>query len=202
MYAPKVDVLKVPQEADRLLASSWLTDPRQRAMVENVRVHGMLEVSGRWEEILAPELTVQTPHYIISEGEHTEYFDGMEAVRRFYGEMTSAGLNVLVPVTERIAVSDWGVTFESLLSHTIPGHLMHIFGESVPDESQTYVMTFRVTNVWHYNDDVKLLGENVYIDKPSRRILPARPEDVVTPQMARDLLAPILAESGYPPVDA
>jgi hypothetical protein len=43
--APKVDVLNVPREADRILASPWLTDPRQRAIVENFRVHAMPTVS-------------------------------------------------------------------------------------------------------------------------------------------------------------
>jgi hypothetical protein len=199
--APKVDVLNVPREADRILASPWLTDPRQRAIVENFRVHAMLEVSGRWEDILSPELTVRHPVYVVSEGDNTETFDGMDAVRGFYGDMTNAGLHVLVPITERMAVSDWGISFESLLSQTIPGHLMHIFGESVPDESQTYVMTSRVSNVWPYDENAKLLGENVYVDQASKVILPARPEDVVTPEIARKVLEPILAASGYAPLD-
>lgn len=199
-FAQKVDVLNVPRESDRVLASPWLVDARLRAMVENVRVHGMLEVSGRWEEILAPELTVRHPVYVIAEGDNTERFDGMDAVRDFYGNMTNAGLHVLVPYSEKIAVADWGVTFESLLSHTIPGHLMHIFGETVPDESQTYVMSFRVSNVWHFDENVKLLGENVYIDKASRVIRPVRPEEIVTPEIARAALEPLLEEAGYAPI--
>lgn len=198
--APKVDPLNVPRECDRILASPWLTDPRLRAMVENLRVHGMLEVSGRWEEILSPELTVPHPVYVVSEGEQSQTFDGMDAVRGFYDGLTSAGLNVLVPITEQIAVADWGVTFESLLSHTVPGHLMHVFGESVADESATYVMTFRVVNVWRYTDDVKLIGENVYIDRSSRQVWVAEPDDVVTPAKARAALAPLLAASGHPPL--
>lgn len=199
-YAEKVDVYNVPRESDRLLASSWLTDPRLRAMVENVRVHGMLEVSGRWEDILSPKLTVPHPKYIVSEGDSTEVFDGMDAVRHFYGDMTEAGLHVLVPYIEQMAVADWGVTFESLLSHTIPGHLMHIFGESVPDESLTYVMSMRVSNFWHYTEDVKLIGEHVYIDKASRKILPVAPGEELTPEKARAALEPILAASGYAPL--
>ncbi len=199
-YADQVDVFNVPREADRVLASSWLTDPRLRAMVANVRVHGMLEVSGRWPDILSPALTVAHPVYVVSEGDSTETFDGMDAVSRFYGEMTDAGLHVLVPRTEKMAVSDWGVTFESLLSQTIPGHLMHVFGEHVDDESLTYVMEMRVSNVWHFTEDVKLIGEHVYVDRSSRIVRPAAPGTVVTPEMARDALAPILAASGYPPV--
>ena len=199
-YAEQVDILNVPRESDRILASSWLTDPRLRAMVENVRVHGMLEVSGRWQDILSPALTVPHPVYRVSEGEGSEVFDGMEAVSRFYGDMTDAGMHVLVPRTEQMAVADWGVTFESLLSHTVPGHLMHVFGESVPDESQTYVMTMRVSNVWHFTEDVKLIGEHVYIDRASRVVQVADPAQVVTPEKARAALAPLLAASGYPPV--
>lgn len=200
-YAEDVDILNVPRESDRLLASSWLTDPRLRAMVENVRVHGMLEVSGRWEDILSPELTVAHPVYVVSEGESSETFDGMDAVRAFYGDMTRAGMHVLVPRTEQMAVADWGVTFESVLSHTVPGHLMHVFGETVPDESLTYVMTMRVSNVWHFTEDVKLIGENVYIDRASRSVLPAAPGRHLTPEKARAALAPLLAASGYPPLE-
>jgi hypothetical protein len=187
---PTVDVLNVPREAERLLEGE--RDPRRRAILENFRRHAMLEVAGRWPEILDPRLTVRHPVYRVSEGGETTVYDGRDAVSEFYGGMTDAGLNLLIPVWERMAVSDWGLTFESLLGQVVPGHLMHVFGEDVEDAGVVYLMTHRVANIWPYDEAALLLGENVYVDRASRQIRPMDPDEVITPEMAARALAPLL----------
>nr|WP_159059420.1 hypothetical protein [Streptomyces antibioticus] len=193
---PRLDVLNVPREAERQLG--LVTDPRHRAILTNFRRHAMLEVSGRWPEILDPDLTVSHPVYRIAEGDNTAVFDGHDAVAGFYRTMTDAGLNVLVPLTERIAVADWGLAIESLLGQIVPGALMKpAMGEDVDDLDAHYLVTHKVANIWPYDEDVKLLGEHVYIDRASREVHRMDPADVVTPQQAADLLAPLLD----PPID-
>jgi hypothetical protein len=192
--APKLDVRNVPREAERQLA--LVTDPRQQAILRNFRRHAMLEVSGRWPEILAPELTNPHPVYRIADGEQTTVFDGPDEVANFYRGMTDAGLNILVPVSEKIAVADWGLAVESLLGQIVPGHLMlAVMGERVDNLDAHYLVTHKVANIWPYDDDAKLLGENVYLDRASRMIFPLDAADVVTPQQAAELLAPMLDES-------
>jgi hypothetical protein len=191
--APKLDVRKVPEEAERLLGI--VTDRRQRAILQNFRRHAMLEVAGRWPEILAPELTCDHPVYRVANGTATEVFDGREAVAGFYRGMTEAGLNLIMPVWERMAVADWGLAFESELAHIVPGRALPILGVSANglDLDATYVLTERVANIWPYDRDARLMGENVYIDVGSRRLFMMEPDDVITPAQASVALAPLLA---------
>lgn len=190
--APKLDVLAVPREADRLLGI--VTDERQRAILENFRRHAMLEVSGRWPEILAPELTSSHPVYRVAAGTTTEVFDGHDAVAGFYRGMTDVGLNLIMPLSERMAVADWGLAFESLLAHVVPGAALPLHGVVVDgvDPAATYVLTERVANVWPYDADAKLLGENVFIDIGSRNLYLLEPGDVITTDQARQALEPLL----------
>ncbi|TIC80003.1 hypothetical protein [Nocardioides sp. GY 10127] len=190
--APRLDVTIVPREAERLLG--FVTDRRQRLMLENFRRHGMYEVAGRWTEILDPALTVEHPVYRVADGPSTEVFDGMEAVRGFYGGMTDAGLNVLFPIWERMAVSDWGIAFESQLAHVVPGELMAVMGHEVEDTSVTYLLSQRVSNVWPFNDEERprLLGEHVYLDQASAEAWVLPEEHVVTPKMATEALSPLV----------
>ena len=187
---PKLDVRNVPAEAERLLG--WVTDPRKRAILENFRRHSMLEVSGRWPEILSPELTVAHPVYRIVDGAHTEIFDGYDAVAGFYSGLTEAGLNVLAPIEERMAVSDWGLAIESLLGQILRGDQLPIFGEPARDSATYYLMTHNVANIWPYDDDARLKGENVYIDRASRAIYEMDESEVTTPAMAAEILAPMI----------
>ncbi len=188
---PKLDVRNVPAEAERLLG--WVTDPRQRAILENFRRHSMLEVSGRWPEILSPELTVAHPVYRIADGAHTEIFDGSDAVAGFYSGLTDAGLNVLCPIEERIAVSDWGLAIESLMGQILCGDQLPIFGEPPRDPATYYLMTHNIANIWPYDDDAKLKGENVYIDRASRAIYELDESAATTHTMAAEILAPMIA---------
>ncbi|WP_217567254.1 hypothetical protein [Streptomyces sp. GbtcB7] len=188
---PRLDVLNVPREAERQLG--LVTDPRRRAILINFRRHAMLEVSGRWPEILDPGLTVAHPVYRIAEGDRTTVFDGRDAVAGFYRTITDAGLNLLGPLTERIAVADWGLAIESLLGQIVPGALMEpVMGEDVGDLDAHYLVTHKVANIWPYDDDGRLLGEHVYIDRASREIHRMDPADVITPKRAAELLAPLL----------
>ena len=190
--APKLDVLAVPREADRLLGI--VTDERQRAILENFRRHAMLEVSGRWPEILAPELTSSHPVYRVAAGTTTEVFDGHDAVAGFYRGTTDVGLNLIMPLSERMAVADWGLAFESLLAHVVPGPALPLHGVVVDgvDPAATYVLTERVANIWPYDADAKLLGENVFIDIASRNLYLVEPGDVITTDQARQALEPLL----------
>jgi hypothetical protein len=188
----KLDVLNVPKAADALLGR--LENPRHRAIVANFRRHALLEVSGRWREILTPEMTVAHPVYRIVDNGQTLVFDGIEEVRGFYRGMTEAGLNVFGPIEERLAVDDWGLAAEALFAQIMPGHVLVAQGEDVDDPDAHYLFSHRISMAWPYDDDAKLIGENVYEDPSTRTIEKLDPADVVTPQQAAALLAPLLEE--------
>ena len=57
----KYDIRQLTLAADTLLKTT--TEPLHRKILNNYRRHAMLEVSGRYEEIFAPDMTVEEPFY-------------------------------------------------------------------------------------------------------------------------------------------
>jgi hypothetical protein len=186
-----LDVLRVPREVDRQLA--MVQDPHQRAILQNFRRHILLELTGRWQEILTPELTVPHPVYRIVAGSQTTVYDGIEEVAGFYRGLAEAGMTVFSPIEERIAVADWGLAAESRYAQVYSGRALQARGQPVDDADTYYLAALWVANIWRYDENAKLIGENVYADPSSTRMLKKLdPADVVTPQRAAELAAPLL----------
>jgi hypothetical protein len=177
-------IANVVAEPDRLLAST--ENPRHRAMLANFRQHALLEIAGRWREILVPAMLVDRPVYRINEGRDAFVLDGMPAVAEFYEEMASAGLTVFAPVTEQIAVADWGLAIESHFLHHLPGRALLQKGIEIDDPDASYQLTHYMASFWPYDDDVRLIGEHIYEDATSRVITKLDPATVVTPAMAAE----------------
>ena len=62
----KHDIRKLTKGVDEALART--DNPLHRAILLNYRRHQILEVSGRYEEIFVPEMTVEEPEYVIFGG--------------------------------------------------------------------------------------------------------------------------------------
>ena len=61
-----------------------IDNPHHRAILKNYRMHGLLEVAGRYEDLLAPDKTVEEPHAArLHEGGQSLILDGMDQVRGF-----------------------------------------------------------------------------------------------------------------------
>jgi hypothetical protein len=187
----KLDVLSVPREVDRQLA--MVHDRHQRAILLNFRRHVLLELVGRWPEILTPELTVPHPVYRVVAGQQTTVYDGIDEVAGFYRGLAEAGMTVFSPIEERIAVADWGLVTESRYAQIFLGHALLARGQQVDDADAYYLAALWVANIWRYDKNAKLIGENVYADVSSMQILTKLdPADLVTPQRAAELVAPLL----------
>jgi hypothetical protein len=186
----KFDVLTVPREVDRLLGT--VRDPHQRAILQNFRRHILLELSGRWQEILSPELTVPHPAYRIVVGEQITVYDGKDEVAGFYRGLAEAGMTVFCPLEERIAVADWGLATESRYAQILPGRVLSARGLQVDEPNAVYQFSVRAANIWHYDENAKLIGEHVYTDVASRQAVRVDPAAVVTVERAAELVAPLL----------
>ena len=186
----KLDFTKATLAVDRCLEET--EDPRRRQILENYRRHGLLEVSGRWTEIFDPEMTVEHPVYRITEGGRSLLLDGREEVQEFYREMTEAGASVMILEDEQIAVADWGFASESIFNHYASGEFLIASGEDVDDPDASYLLRHRLAMIWHYDKRARMIGEHVYEDATSREIRKLAPEDVVTPEEAREALAPLI----------
>lgn len=174
--------------ADALLAT--LENPRHRHIVKNYRRHGLLEVSGRWDEILIPDMVVDEPSYRIMEGGRTLIVDGMAEVRAFYKGIADAGLTVFGPLEEQVAVSDWGIFTEGRFASVQPGTSSALAGDGV-DPDGMYQITHWVAFAWPYVDG-RLQGEHVYEDPNSRQVEEVPHEALVSTPQARELLAPLV----------
>lgn len=167
-------------------------NPRHRAILLNYRRHGLLEVSQRWDELMAPAMMVDHPVYRMNEGGESMLLDGREQVQAFYRQLHETGSIVLWPVEQVVAVADWGFASEARFNHFVPGALM-ADDAVVDDPDATYLVRHRLSMVWHYDPDCRLIGEHVYEDGTSREVTKPDPRDVITPERAPELLAPVLA---------
>src|SRR5690349_17610060 len=102
---PRFDISKNVQAHDKLLET--LTNPLHRQIIENYRRHALLEVMGIWEDIFAPDMTVETPIYKFNYGEINGDIVGTD-VHDFYRGMADAGANAIVVTDESLAVCDNG----------------------------------------------------------------------------------------------
>lgn len=185
------DIHLVPAGADAALA---VTDnPRHRHMLKNYRRHGLLEVSGFWKQILVPEMTVEQPRYILTAAGNRYVLDDMDSVAGFYANMTETGLNVGVMLGEHVAVSDYAIFSESRLAYVFRGDAPELAEDDV-DPDRFYQVSTGVSMVWPYVDG-RLAGEHVYEDTASRSVTEVDGSLFITPEQAREALAPLLAQS-------
>jgi hypothetical protein len=188
-----MDVLAATRAADQLLAE--VKDDRHRAILANYRRHVLLELAGRWPEILRPEMTVPYPVYRMAVGGQTTVYSGNEEVAGFYRGLVDAGLTVSVAVEEKLAVADWGLAFEACYEQILPGEVIAAQGFPVGSPDGTYRFTLVVAGIWSYDENAKLIGEHIYSDTGSAHIEPADPADIVTPERAAELVTPLLDQS-------
>jgi hypothetical protein len=190
---PVFDVRNVVRVPDRLLAET--ENPRHRKILMNFRRHAMLEVSGRWKEILVPEMMTAEPVYRINEGGRSFQLVGMGEIGAFYASIADRGLNVFGPIDEVMAVADWGLAIESFFGHHVPGRILAEQGEDVDDLDAVYQVTHYVSSFWPYDEHCLLTGEHIYEDGSSRRVEKMDPADVITPARAAELLAPLIEQA-------
>ncbi|MEU3342666.1 hypothetical protein [Streptomyces sp. NPDC006668] len=190
------DVRNAVKEPDRLLAET--ENPRHRAILLNFRRHALLELCGRWQEILQPDMVVDEPFYRVNENGASLHLRGKEEIGRFYAGMVDARLNVFGPISERIAVADWGLAIESYFGNHMPGWVLAEQGEDIDDPDAFYQLTHYMASFWPYDADARLIGEHIYEDTGSRRIEKLDPADVITPERSRELLAPLLEAQPWP----
>ncbi|MFF5147993.1 hypothetical protein ACFY6U_51215 [Streptomyces sp. NPDC013157] len=137
-------------------------------------------------------MVVDDPYYRINENGISLHLRGEGRIGRFYAGLTEAGLNVFGPISENIAVADWGLAIESCFGNHIPGRVLAEQGEDIDDPGAYYQLTHYVASFRPYDADARLIGEHIYEDSASRHIEKMDPADVITPERSRELLTPLL----------
>jgi hypothetical protein len=183
------DVTFLPRKIEELLDAT--SNPFHQAMLKNFLRHALLEISGYWDRILVPELTVDDPAYRLAEAGEMHVLTGYERVHSFYREVAETRTNVMAARALNMVVGDFGVISEAVWNHMTPGRLL--LGK-VPgvDPTATYLMAHNIMQNFVYTHDAKLIGERVYDDPASYGYTKLTDAEVVTPEMARQQLAPYL----------
>ncbi|MBB5957347.1 hypothetical protein FHS29_003940 [Saccharothrix tamanrassetensis] len=185
------DVRDIPTGVDAALAV--VENPKHRHVLKNYRRHALLEVSGLWQDILIPAMTVEHPVYRLTERGRTTVLDGMDEVRGFYSDIVRRGVNVFGALQEEVAVSDYGIFIEAVFAQVVRGTDPALAGEGA-DPDGVYQVSHRFAAAWPYRDG-RLVGEFVYDDSGSWRVDEVPRSALVSPAQAREALAPYLVQS-------
>lgn len=182
--------LNVCAAPDELLRET--ENPRHRAMIKNFRRHAMLEVAGRWKEILLPGMMVAEPVYRIFDGGRGLELRGREQVAAFYEEFAASGATVFGPLEERVAVADWGLSLESHFGNHLRGYQLRAMGIDADSPDGFYQLEHWYASFWPYDDSCLLSGEHIYENTATRVVREIDEADFVTQEIAAAALNPII----------
>jgi hypothetical protein len=177
----KLDLTNVPRELDELIGSS--PSARHRHMLENVRRHYLLESTGRVEEILAPDMTVEHPVYYVDLDGSSRTLRGRAEVRSFYKEVEGV---VFACEETAHAITDAAYWFESWFNFYLPGAAVG------RDEDAWYLRRQWITMRWPYDSRARLIGERIYEHADIGELVQIDASQVITPAEARRILDPLI----------
>ena len=167
-------------------------NPRHRYLLQAYDRHRNLEMAGRYEEIFAPEMTVDEPVYHFNVFGKPVTLEGAEAVKAVYREWTQADQTVFYMEDEKVAVADHVILSTSTMYQQYKGSTLAADGAPV-DPDAMYLVKSAEYMIWPYDESGRLAGEDVWeFDETVREIIPLDPVDVLTVEQARKLLDPLI----------
>ncbi len=186
-----LDITRQNVAVERVLEQT--ESPRHRYLLQAYLRHRYLESAGRWEEILEPSLTVEHPVYrfdLVSQGRFT--LDGRDQVAALYRHWTDTDQSVFYVEDESVAVGDHLIVGRGIsYQQTLGSELAAAGADADPDAM--YLTRSQICMVWPYDDECRLVGEDVWeFDDAERAYLKLDPADVLTAQQARELLDPYI----------
>jgi hypothetical protein len=175
-------------------------NPRHRYLLQAYLRHRYLESAGRWEEILSPELTVEHPVYRFTLfGRPSFKLDGHEQVAALYSHWTETDQCVFYVEDELVAVGDHMIVGRGTSYQQTLGSELAAAGLDA-DEDAMYLTRSQIAMIWPYDDQCRLLGEDVWeFDDAGRDLVKLDPAAVLTAAQAGELLDPLIKP--LPPFD-
>lgn len=154
--------------------------------------HRYLEMAGRWEEIFAPEMTVEHPVYHFNLWGQNTVLEGADAVKATYQEWAENDQSIFYAEDEQLAVGDSMICSSVTIYQQTPGATLVAAGGDA-DPSAWYLLKNREHMIWPYDDEGRLVGEDVWeIDESKRETILLDPSQVLTSAMSRKLLDPLI----------
>lgn len=186
----RFDITRTNIAVERLLETT--ENPRHRWLLQAYNRHRYLEMAGRWQEIFAPEMTVEHPVYHFNVFGINSVLDGAAAVQAVYEEWARTAQCVFYAEDEKLAVGDNMIVSTATIYQQTPGALLVEAG--VPVDADAHYLVGNVEHmIWPYDDEGRLIGEDVWeIDESRRQIIPLEPSEVLTIEMSARLLDPLI----------
>jgi len=168
-------------------------NPRHRYLLEAYDRHRNLEHAGRFEEIFAPEMTVEHPVYRFNmAGQPPMILDGREQVEPLYAFWSQTNQSIFYNESETVAVGDWMVVSTMVGYQQTLGAALVAAGVQA-EEDAMYLVRGRVAMIWPYDERGRLVGENVWeYDEREHDLIKLEPDEILTTARAAELLAPLI----------
>jgi len=192
----QLDITQQNAAVERVLEVT--ENPRHRYLLQSYLRHRYLESAGRYQEIFAPEMTVEHPFYRFSLiGQPRFALDGRQEVEAVYQHWTQTDQCVFYVEDESVAVGDHlivgrGIGYQQRLGSELAA--------ADADADAMYLERLQMVMVWPYDDQCRLIGEDLWeFDDAERALIRLAPADVLTARQAAGLLAPLIKP--LPPFD-
>lgn len=188
----RFDITQTNAAVRRLMETT--TNPRHRWLLEAYDRHRNLEMAGRWKEIFAPEMTVAHPVYHFNVFGIQTVLDGAAAVQAVYEEWSGTAQCVFYTDDEQLAVGDNMIVSTATIYQQTPGSVLVAAGAPV-DPAAHYLVANVEHMIWPYDDEGRLVGEDVWeIDESKRQVIPLDPAEVLSVEQSAALLAPYIRD--------
>ena len=184
------NLIDLTAAADKALQR--LANPRHRQIIANYRLHAMLEVSGRWSEIFAADMTVAHPFYRIATPAGVLELDGSDQVQSFYKGLEATDTTVMILDHEELVIDDWGFASEALYNTYMTGEQAAARGHADADPAKKYIEQRWVGMIWPYDPHGRMIGERVYPSHTATYV-ECRDADFLTVADARRAFDPLIA---------
>jgi hypothetical protein len=209
---PNLDITKTNAAIDRLLEETQ--NPRHRFLLQTHHRHRFLEIAGRYDEIFAPEMMVETPVYHFQAGGIDAKLEGQDAVKSLYRTWAETNQSIFYVENEQVAVADnfiasavtahqqvWG---RAIWMNKALSVLPRFISERVlkkmltgkgwrAEENAMYLYTTTVEMIWPYDDRGRLIGEDVWEPDPDKaQLTKLNAKDVLTTKRAAEILNPLI----------
>jgi hypothetical protein len=206
-----LDVTKGNIALDRLLAVT--ENPRHRFILLSFARHRLLEGSGRYEEVFAPDMMTDRPLYSFQALGFNTMLE-RETIKNMYRTWAETNQTIFYTENEQVAVADnfvacvmtlyqqvWGrsLTLSKVLgmlprrvSQALLPKLLEQTGHKA-DPNAMYLYKSHIETIWLYDDRCRLAGEHVWeLPNAKPEIIKLDPKDVITTAEAAKTLAPMI----------
>jgi len=184
------DITNLVSTVDSVLERT--EDRLHRQILENFRRHALLEVSGKMEKIFEPNMMVEDPHYLITDGDTHHDLQGSEEVKAFYEDLRESGDQVMYVDDDMYGAFDGGFAHFWTMNHYFRGeNLIERGVDEDIDPDGYYIQRYREIGVWPYDERGRCMGEWVARITPKQNIQVSE-EEFITPVQAREKLEPLI----------